>query len=88
MVLPKEIRDALGLQEGDLLLALQGEGEVLLVTPERYAALTRGLLRGTWGKTRQQVDVYLQEERDSWKGGGAETHLTRKLRSKKREAQR
>jgi|GEM_PF-408761 len=66
MVLPKPIRDALGLKEGDRLLALLGEGEVLLVTPQRYAALTRGLLRGTWGRTRQGIDAYLQGERTLW----------------------
>jgi AbrB family looped-hinge helix DNA binding protein len=66
LVIPKEIRDALGLKEGDELLATL-EGERLLITrPEHFARATRGLLKGTWGKSRRDLDRYLAKERGSW----------------------
>lgn len=68
MVLPKEIRDRLGLKEGDyLVVSLQG-GEILLATPERYAKRTRGMLKGTWGRTKEEIERYLKGERESWEG--------------------
>jgi len=67
MVLPKKIRDALGLKEGDsLMVVLQGKGQVILTTPEQYAALTKGMLKGTWGRNRQEIERYLKRERESW----------------------
>jgi AbrB family looped-hinge helix DNA binding protein len=66
LVIPKEIRDALGLKEGDELLATL-EGEWLLITrPEHFARATRGLLKGTWAKSRRDLDRYLARERRSW----------------------
>lgn len=68
MVLPKEIRDSLRLKEGDhLVIALQGE-EAILTTPERYAEITKGILKGTWGRTKEEVERYLRKERSSWEG--------------------
>jgi bifunctional DNA-binding transcriptional regulator/antitoxin component of YhaV-PrlF toxin-antitoxin module len=65
-VVPKEMREALGLQEGDELLATL-DGEWLLITrPEQFARKTRGILRGTWGRTRKELDRYLDRERRSW----------------------
>jgi antitoxin ChpS len=70
MVLPKEVREALKLKEGDsVLIALQDEGQAILTTPKRYAALTRGLLRGTWGQTKEEIELYIQRERASWESG-------------------
>lgn len=72
MVLPKKIRDALGLKEGDvLIITLSKQGETLLITPQQYAALTRGMLKGTWGRTKQEIGRYLKKERESWRGPSA-----------------
>jgi AbrB family looped-hinge helix DNA binding protein len=69
LVLPKEIRDSLGLAEGDrLLVSLEGE-RVILASVEKYAAETKGILRGTWGRTEEEVEGYLQRERSAWEGG-------------------
>lgn len=66
LVLPKAIRDALGVREGDeLLVRLEGRA-VVLTRPQFYAKATRGLLKGTWGRTKQDIEKYLQRERDSW----------------------
>jgi AbrB family looped-hinge helix DNA binding protein len=65
-VLPKEMREALGIKEGDeLLVTLEGE-QVMLTRPQRYAQVTRGLLKGTWGRTKREVERYLEGERQSW----------------------
>jgi hypothetical protein len=37
-----------------------------LTTPERYAKLTRGMLKGTWGRTREEIEQYLKGERETW----------------------
>ena len=66
-VIPKGMRDALGVKEGDqLLVALEGRA-VVLTRPQEYARATRGLLRGTWGGNRKAADRYLQKERRSWR---------------------
>lgn len=66
IVIPQEMREALAVAPGDRLVLLLREGDVLLLSPAEYARRTRGMLRGTWGGTREAVDEYLQAERDSW----------------------
>lgn len=66
MVVPREIRKALGVRPGDHLLIVFREGEAVLIHPNRYAQFTSGLLKGTWGKTREEVDSYLRGEREAW----------------------
>ena len=66
-VIPKGMRDALGVKEGDeVLVTLEGR-TVILTRPQEYARATRGLLKGTWGGGRKAVDQYLQRERRSWR---------------------
>ncbi len=66
-VIPKSMRDALGVKEGDeLLVTLEGR-VVILARPQDYARATRGLLKGTWGGSQKAVDRYLQKERRSWR---------------------
>jgi len=65
-VIPKEIRKALGVKEGDELLVTLEEGRVMLIRPHEYARATRGLLRGTWGRSGRAVARYLAKERRSW----------------------
>lgn len=66
-VIPKAMREALGVKEGDELLVTLEGGRVMLTRPQQYARATRGLLRGTWGRSRQQVERYLAKERRSWR---------------------
>ena len=66
LVIPKEMREALGVKDGDELLASLEGGRVVLVRPADYARATRGLLKGTWGRNRQAVKRYLERERRSW----------------------
>jgi AbrB family looped-hinge helix DNA binding protein len=65
-VIPKEMRDALGVKEGDeLLIVLEGH-RMVLTRPREYARATRGAMKGAWGRTRREVDRYLDKERQSW----------------------
>jgi AbrB family looped-hinge helix DNA binding protein len=65
-VIPKEMREALGVKEGDELLVTFDAGRVVLTRPQEYARATRGLLKGTWGRSKRSVDRYLARERRSW----------------------
>jgi antitoxin ChpS len=65
-VIPKEMREALGVKEGEELLVTFEGGRVVLTRPQEYARATRGSLKGTWGKSRQAVVRYLEKERQSW----------------------
>ena len=66
-VIPKEMRDALGVKEGEDLLVTFEAGKVVITRPREYARATRGLLKGTWGKDRKSVERYIEKERRSWK---------------------
>ncbi len=65
-VIPKEMRDALGVKEGEEILVSFEEGRVILTRPREYARKTRGLLKGTWGKSAREVARYLEKERGAW----------------------
>lgn len=66
LVLPKTIRDGLGVKEGDRLIILKKDDYVILTTPEKFAAATRGILKDTWGKSKEEIEAYLDGERESW----------------------
>ena len=67
LVIPLEIRKKMGFYpEKPLVIFTRGE-ETVLLSPEKYAETTSGLLRGTWGATKKDVDIYISEERGSWK---------------------
>ncbi len=66
LIMPLEIRTALNLKEGDsLVISLKGD-EIKITRPAELAASTRGILKGTYGKTKKQIDAYLKEERRAW----------------------
>jgi len=63
MVLPKAVREALGVNEGDQLW-VEVEGNRVILRP--ISSLVReslGSLRGTWG---EEIASYLKEEREAW----------------------
>lgn len=65
-VIPKTIREALGVKEGDKLIITFDQGQAIITRPEHYARSTRGLLKGTWGRTKREVVEYMDKERRSW----------------------
>lgn len=67
IVIPLEIREKMGIKVGEKVVIFEKENEVLLLTPKKYAEYTKGLLKGTWGSTQEEVEAYIREERESWK---------------------
>lgn len=65
-VIPKEMREAMGVKEGEGLLVSLEEGRVVLTRPREYAKATRGLTKGTWGRSGKAVERCLEKERRSW----------------------
>ena len=67
LVIPMEIRKKMGFYpDKNLMIFTRGE-ETILLSPEKYAEITSGLLKGTWGSTKEEVGQYINEERGSWK---------------------
>ena len=66
VVIPKSIRQRLGLQRGDeLSLSLQGETILMRVRPRSFSEYTLGLHKEIWKET--DATEYVQRERSSWK---------------------
>jgi len=63
MVLPKAVREALGVKEGDHLF-VDAEGNRVILKPASFLIReSLGLLRGTWS---EGIASYLKEERGAW----------------------
>jgi AbrB family looped-hinge helix DNA binding protein len=61
IVIPREIRDALGVKAGDkLLVVARGDTVILLRKPKKYSKAIAGMAKGLFGSG------YLTEERESW----------------------
>jgi AbrB family looped-hinge helix DNA binding protein len=66
IVIPKALRERMDIKEGDLLLMTAEPHQISIISPEKYAKATRGLLKGLWGDTPEKVKAYLEKERNSW----------------------
>ena len=65
MVIPAEIRKAMGLSEKDeMLVAKSGNAIIIIPKPKSYADYLMGLHRSIWQGI--EPDAYVREERDSW----------------------
>ena len=65
VVLPKKVRERLGLHEGDeLLIEVSRRGILLIPRPKSYTSHLAGLHREVWKDL--DVDDCLAEERKSW----------------------
>jgi len=66
MVIPKEIRQALGLEAGDtVFFVLEGDSVRIFPQPKSYARYTRGLGKEMWAKLGGG-EKFLREKRASW----------------------
>jgi AbrB family looped-hinge helix DNA binding protein len=66
LVLPKKIRQRLGLREGDVMLVeVTRKGILLVPKPQSYTRHLAGLHREVWQDV--DVDEYLREERKAWR---------------------
>jgi AbrB family looped-hinge helix DNA binding protein len=67
VVIPQEIREKMGIKTGEKLVIFIRGDETVMLTPQKYAEYTCGLMKGTWGSTKKEVEEYINEERGSWK---------------------
>jgi AbrB family looped-hinge helix DNA binding protein len=67
LVIPLEIRKKMGFYPDKPLVIFTRGDETVLLSPEKYAETTSGILKGTWGSTKKDVDSFINEERGSWK---------------------
>ncbi len=67
VVIPQEIREKMGIKTGEKLVIFTRGDETVMLTPQKYAEYTCGLMKGTWGSTKKEVEEYINEERGSWK---------------------
>jgi len=65
IVLPKEIRQRLGVKAGDDLLFIVREGEIIVRSrPASFTRSMRGLHKQVWENV--EIDRWIAEERESW----------------------
>jgi len=65
IVIPKKVRETLGLQPGDrLLIVTEGDKAVMRLRPKSYAKHMRGLHKEVWPGI--DATAYVSEERKSW----------------------
>jgi AbrB family looped-hinge helix DNA binding protein len=67
LVIPQEIREKMGIETEDTVVIFTRGDETILLTPQKYAQYTCGLMKGTWGSSKEAADTYINEERGSWK---------------------
>lgn len=66
IVIPREVRQRLGLAAGDgLLVEVQGNTIVLVPRPRSYAKRLRGLHKEVWANV--EAAAYVREERKGWR---------------------
>lgn len=66
VVVPAEVREQLGLGPGDRGVWILRDGVAVFMSAERYAETTAGSLKGVYGKTAEEVERHLEQERGSW----------------------
>jgi len=66
IVIPEYVRKNLKLGENSILSIYSDDDKIMLVPADKMGTLTRGILKGTWGRTRKEVDEYIRKERESW----------------------
>ena len=65
IVIPRRVREALGIRPGDQLLITVKGGEMLIrPKPKSYAEYLRGLHKEIWKGV--EAEEYVREERESW----------------------
>ena len=66
VVIPLGVRRKLGIKPGDQLVIVSGDSEAIIMKAKRYAESLRGMGRGLYGKTREEIDAYVRGEREAW----------------------
>jgi len=68
IVIPEYVRKKLNLGENSVLsIYIDSEKDrVILIPANKFGSITQGMLKGTWGSTREEVDRYIKKERETW----------------------
>lgn len=66
IVVPSYIRKSLNLSENSVLSIYQDGNKIMMVPADKIGTMTRGILKGTWGKNKQEIDKNVKRERESW----------------------
>ena len=66
IVVPSYIRKSLNLCENSILSIYQDGNKIMMVPADKIGTMTRGILKRTWGKSKQDVDKNTKRERESW----------------------
>ena len=66
VVIPLEVRRRMGIRPGDSLVIVSGEDEAILMKARRYAESLRGMGKGLYGRSREEIDAYVRGERQAW----------------------
>jgi AbrB family looped-hinge helix DNA binding protein len=67
ITLPARLIREMGLQPGDqLAVERKGLAVILHPRPKDWVTYTAGTMKGTYGRTRQEVDAYIEELRGEW----------------------
>ncbi|AKX93085.1 AbrB/MazE/SpoVT family DNA-binding domain-containing protein [Neomoorella thermoacetica] len=67
ITIPAAIYKKLGIQPGQKLF-LEVHGDKLIIWPKTksYTELLAGSLKGVYGQTKEEIDVYVRKERETW----------------------
>lgn len=69
ITIPQEILDKLGIGPGDTIVFCIREGNPKVAQLRPLPRSFSGLLTGVYGKTQEEIEDYLREERDAWENG-------------------
>ena len=66
VVIPIEVRRQLGIRAGDTVVIVSGDHEAIVMKPGRYAESLKGMAKGMYGRTREEIDALVRAERQTW----------------------
>ena len=66
VVIPIEVRRQLGIRAGDTVVIVSGDHEAIVMKPGRYAESLKGMAKGMFGRTREEIDALVRAERQAW----------------------
>lgn len=66
VVIPIEVRRQLGIRAGDTVVIVSGDHEAIVMKPGRYAESLKGMAKGMFGRTREEIDALVRAERQTW----------------------
>jgi antitoxin ChpS len=67
VTLPAAMLRELGVEPGDRLVARRDDGRIVLSPrPKSWVDYVSGSARGTYGRTKEEIDSYIRELREGW----------------------